>query len=84
MRLLAGFWPFKGFGPSRTGAFVWRNRPDCPYAELGIDAILQRHGRGLQKAIGSALKTGSFVVNTSIKLTPKNLLRSLDVALKQS
>ena len=41
MRLLAGFWPFQGSGPSRTGAFVWRNRPDCPYAEIGIDAILQ-------------------------------------------
>ena len=76
--------PFQGPGPSRTGAFVWRNRPDCPYADLGIDAICRGLGEQPCKALGSALKTGSFVVNTSIKLTPKKLLRSLDEALKQS
>ena len=59
--------PFQGPGPSRTGAFVWRNRPDCPYADLGIDAICRGLGEltGEQpcKALGSALKTGSFVVS---------------------
>ena len=38
------------FGPSRTGEFVWRNRPECPYAELGIDAIwAETLGEALQK-----------------------------------
>ena len=55
--------PFQGPGPSRTGAFVWRNRPDCPYADLGIDAICRGLGEQPCKALGSALKTGSFVVS---------------------
>ena len=39
MRLLAGFGLSRRFETARTGAFVWRNRQDRPYTELGIDAI---------------------------------------------
>ena len=84
--------PFQGPGPSRTRAFFWRNRPDCPYAELGIDAILEaweRPAKRYRQCAQNRLIRGVACLfadcrNTSIKLTPKNLLRSLDEALKQS
>ena len=85
--------PFQGPGPSRTGAFVWRNRPDCPYADLGIDAICrglgERPAKSHRQCAQNRLIRGVACLfadcrNTSIKLTPKNLLRSLDEALKQS
>ena len=74
-------------------SFVLRTRPECPYAELGIDAICPLAERRPAKGIGSALKTGSFVVSraclrtlrtASITLTLKKLRGGLDEALKQS
>ena len=62
------------FGPSRTRALFWRNRPHCPYAEIGIDATETESLRGLEGdalgfCIGCAHTTGSWTLLKSTDLS---------------